>query len=129
MKKIILSVVAIISLSACGKETIREVLVTTPPTEAPATTEAPTENKYDNYLITVYDNSAQARSWSDADLLQFGTVVCESFDNGATLDSVLNTMSNYSSGKYDDELFAAVVAAAVMHLCPEWQAYVSAQLS
>jgi len=74
-------------------------------------------------------SALEARSWDEADLLEFGTVVCESFDNGATLDTVLTTMSNYSSGKYDDELFAAVIAAAVMHLCPEWQAYVSAQLS
>ncbi len=125
MKKIILSALAILSLSACGKETVREVLVTTPPTEAPAVE----VNKYDQYLEVLYNESAQARSWDEADLLEFGTVVCESFDNGATLDTVLTTMSNYSSGKYDDELFAAVIAAAVMHLCPEWQAYVSAQLS
>jgi hypothetical protein len=125
MKKIILSALAILSLSACGKETVREVLVTTPPTEAPAVE----VNKYDQYLEVLYNESAQARSWDEADLLEFGTVVCESFDNGATLDTVLTTMSNYSSGKYDDELFAAVIAAAVMHLCPEWQAYVSSQLS
>ena len=125
MKKIILSALVVLSLSACGKETVREVLVTTPPTEAPAVE----VNKYDQYLEVLYNESAQARSWDEADLLEFGTVVCESFDNGATLDSVLTTMSNYSSGKYDDELFAAVIAAAVMHLCPEWQAYVSAQLS
>jgi hypothetical protein len=125
MKKIILSALVVLSLSACGKETVREVLVTTPPTEAPAVE----VNKYDQYLEVLYNESAQARSWDEADLLEFGTVVCESFDNGATLDTVLTTMSNYSSGKYDDELFAAVIAAAVMHLCPEWQAYVSAQLS
>ena len=125
MKKIILSALVVLSLSACGKETVREVLVTTPPTEAPAVE----VNKYDQYLEVLYNESAQARSWDEADLLEFGTVVCESFDNGATLDTVLTTMSNYSSGKYDDELFAAVIAAAVMHLCPEWQAYVGAQLS
>jgi hypothetical protein len=125
MKKIILSALVVLSLSACGKETVREVLVTTPPTEAPAVE----VNKYDQYLEVLYNESAQARSWDEADLLEFGTVVCESFDNGATLDTVLTTMSNYSSGKYDDELFAAVIAAAVMHLCPEWQAYVSSQLS
>ena len=125
MKKIILSALVVLSLSACGKETVREVLVTTPPTEAPAVE----VNKYDQYLEVLYNESAQARSWDEADLLEFGTVVCESFDNGATLDTVLTTMSNYSSGIYDDELFAAVIAAAVMHLCPEWQAYVSAQLS
>ena len=128
MKKIILSALAVLSLTACGKETIREVLVTTPePPPTPITTED--MNKYDNYLITVTENAAQAREWDEADLLEFGTVVCESFDNGATLDTVLNTMSDYSSGKYDDELFAAVIGSAVMHLCPEWQAYVTAQLS
>ena len=125
MKKIILSALVVLSLYACGKETVREVLVTTPPTEAPAVE----VNKYDQYLEVLYNESAQARSWDEADLLEFGTVVCESFDNGATLDTVLTTMFNYSSGKYDDELFAAVIAAAVMHLCPEWQAYVSSQLS
>ena len=37
MKKLMLIAFAAISLAACGKETIREVLVTTPPTEAPQT--------------------------------------------------------------------------------------------
>jgi hypothetical protein len=35
MKKVILTALAVLSLTACGKETVREVLVTTPPTEAP----------------------------------------------------------------------------------------------
>jgi hypothetical protein len=128
MKKVILTAMAVLSLAACGKETIREVLVTTPPTEAPATT-APASNKYDDYLVTLYDNSAQARSWSDSDLLEFGTIVCGSFDAGATLDTVLNTMSKYSTGKYDDEFYAAVIASAVMHLCPEWYNYVNSVTS
>lgn len=128
MKKLIFTAFAVISLAACGKETIREVLVTTPPTEAPQTS-VPVANKYDNYLTALYDNSAQARTWDESDLLELGTLVCQTFDNGGTLDMVLNIFSQNSSGRYDDELFSAVIAASVIHLCPEWTNYVSAQLS
>ena len=128
MKKVILTAFAVLSLAACGKETIREVLVTTPPTEAPQTSIEAT-NKYDNYLAALYDHSAQARTWDENDLLELGTLVCQTFDNGGTLDMVLNIFSQNSSGRYDDELFSAIIAASVIHLCPEWTNYVSAQLS
>jgi hypothetical protein len=128
MKKIIFTALAVLSLAACGRTTVKEVLVTTPePTPTPITAED--MNKFDSYLNFLYDNSAQARSWSEDDLLKFGTVVCESFDNGASLDTVVTTMSNYSTGKYDTELFAAVISGAVTNLCPEWKSYVAAASS
>lgn len=129
MKKHLLAVCAsALILSACGKETIvKEVLVTTPPVEV---TEAPETdvNKFDAYLELLYSNSAQARNWDDADLLELGTIVCETFDDGGTLDQVLTVFSNNSTGKYDDELYSAVVAGAVMFLCPEWADYVQSQI-
>lgn len=124
MKKVILAALAVVSLTACGKETVREVLVTTPPTEAPA----PEVNKYDAYLNGLYDNSAQARTWTEDQLLKFGTLVCDAFASGNTLAKVIATLQPYSSGSYDDELFAAIIAGSVTHLCPEYQSYVSAQL-
>lgn len=128
MKKIILSAMAIVALAGCGKTTVKEVLVTTPePAPTPITAED--MNKFDSYLNALYDNSAQARSWSEDDLLHLGTLVCQTFDNGGTLDMVLNIFSQNSSGRYDDELFSAIIAASVVHLCPEWTDYVSAQLS
>ena len=69
MKKVILTALAVLSLTACGKETVREVLVTTPPTEAPAVE----VNKYDAYLADLYDFSGQARSWSEDDLIKLAT--------------------------------------------------------
>jgi PBP1b-binding outer membrane lipoprotein LpoB len=129
MKKHLLAVCAsALILSACGKETIvKEVLVTTPPVEV---TEAPETdvNKFDAYLELLYSNSAQARNWDEADLLELGTIVCETFDDGGTLDQVLTVFSNNSTGKYDDELYSAVVAGAVMFLCPEWADYVQSQI-
>lgn len=128
MKKLIITTIAAVSiLSACGqKETIREVLVTAPPsTDAPA----PEMNKYDQYLQAVYDNSAQARAWDESDLLELGTTVCEVFDSGGTIDGVINVFSQNSTGKYDDELYSAVIASSVLFLCPEWAAYVQSQLN
>lgn len=120
-------ILAIIALAGCGKETvIKEVLVTTPTTEAPV---APEANKYDSYLVALYENSAQARTWSESDLLELGTIVCQTFDDGGTLDGVITIFSQYSNGKYDDELFSAVIAGSVTFLCPEWADYVASQLS
>jgi len=124
MKKVILTALAVLSLTACGKETIREVLVTTPPTEAPAVE----VNKYDAYLADLYDFSGQARSWSEDDLIKLATLICDSFDAGESLNGVIATLQPYSSGSYDDELFAGVITGAVNHICPEYKSYVQAQL-
>ena len=128
MKKRIIAVFLLTALTAgCGqKETIREVLVTTPPaTEAPA----PELNKYDAYLEMLYNESAQARTWLESDLLELGTTVCEVFDQGGTIDGVINIFTQNSTGKYDDELYSAVIAGSVIYLCPEWADYVQSQLN
>lgn len=126
-KTLVICSLLVPTLFGCGgKETIREVLVTSPPaTEAPA----PELNKYDQYLQALYDNSAQARTWDESDLLELGTIVCETFDNGGTIDGVINIFSQNSSGKYDDELFSAVIAGSVLFLCPEWASYVQQSLN
>lgn len=117
-----------IILAGCGKETVREVLVTAPPV---AVTEAPETdiNKFDAYLEMLYNESAQARTWLESDLLELGTTVCEVFDQGGTIDGVINIFTKNSTGKYDDELYSAVIAGAVIYLCPEWADYVQSQLN
>lgn len=126
MKKHLLVICAsALVLSACGKETIREVLVTTPPTEAPAVE----LSKYDQYLEMLYNESAQARTWLESDLLELGTTVCQVFDDGGTIDGVISIFTKNSTGKYDDELYSAVIAGSVIYLCPEWADYVQSQLN
>jgi hypothetical protein len=123
----IATIVAGLVLAGCGqKEIIREVLVTTPPTEAPV---APEANKFDQYLDMLYDESAQARSWTEADLLELGTTVCQVFDQGGTIDGLIAVFNENSTGNYDDELYSAVIAGAVIFLCPEWANYVKEQLN
>lgn len=125
--KLIATSLAVIAFAGCGqKEVIREVLVTTPPaTEAPA----PEASKYDQYLEFLYVEAAQARSWTESDLLELGTTVCEVFDLGGTVDRLIATFNSSSNGKYDDDLYAAVIAGSVLYLCPEHQATVQAQLN
>lgn len=77
----------------------------------------------------LYNESAQARSWTEADLLELGTTVCEVFDQGGTIDGLIEVFNENSSGNYDDELYSAVIAGSVIFLCPEWADYVKEQLS
>ena len=126
-RPIIAAALATVFLVGCGqKEVIREVLVTTPPaTEAPA----PELNKYDAYLEMLYNESAQARTWLESDLLELGTTVCEVFDQGGTIEGVINIFTKNYTGKYDDDLYSAVIAGSVIYLCPEWADYVQSQLN
>ena len=125
MKKVILTAIAVLSLTACGKETVREVLVTTPPTEAPAVE----LSKFDQYLEFLYVEAAQSRSWSEDQLLELGTTVCQVFDQGGTVQGLITIFNNNSTGKYDDEFYASIIAGSVLYLCPEYQTLVQAQLS
>ena len=125
MKKVILTALAVLSLTACGKETVREVLVTTPPTEAPVVE----LSKFDQYLEFLYVEAAQSRSWTESDLLELGTTVCQVFELGGTVDRLIEVFNSTSTGKYDDDLYAAVIAGSVLYLCPEYAAFVQAQLS
>ena len=124
MKKIMLVTFAVLSLAACGKETVREVLVTTPPTEAPVVE----LSKFDQYLEFLYLEAAQSRSWTESDLLELGTTVCQVFEQGGTVDRLIQIFNENSTGKYDDDLYAAVIAGSVLYLCPEYTAVVQAQL-
>jgi hypothetical protein len=125
MKKVILTALAVLSLTACGKETVREVLVTTPPTEAPVVQ----LSKFDQYLEFLYVEAAQSRSWSEDQLLELGTTVCQVFDQGGTVQGLITIFNNNSTGKYDDEFYASIIAGSVLYLCPEYQTLVQAQLS
>lgn len=131
MKKIALfAVCSIALLSSCGgKETIiKEVLVTTPPTQATDAPSQPAVNKYDEYLSDLRGYSGQANSWNDSDLIELGHLVCEALDTGNTLDDIVGIFSSNSSGSYDDELFAGTIMSAVVNICPEHQSYVESQL-
>ena len=90
-------------------------VVTNPPITA-----APVTNKYDDYMNHVLNNSGQANSWSKADVIEFGDLVCQALDNGNSVRSVVNLLNNYAKTTSDAEFFASVMIGSIKFLCPEY---------
>lgn len=145
MKKSILAtaVVGTLALTACGKETVYVTQTEAPTTEAPvtlppvtSTAPAPTRPpaSYDNtqtngqYDQAGFMSAVQVGAptvyilMPDADILNMGLLICETFDSGATLDEVtqmmVSAMMDSGSMGFMEEL-AAVQASAMLYLCPE----------
>ena len=95
-------------------------------TPAPVATNAPAPqpspgNKYDDYMDYVLNNSGQANTWSKADVIEFGDLVCQALDKGNTIRSVVNLLNGYAKTGSDVEFFASVMIGSFRHLCPEYQ--------
>jgi hypothetical protein len=95
----------------------------TTPAPAPVITlpSAPAVNKYDNYYNHVINNSGKANTWTKADVIEYGDLVCQSLDNGSSINQVVSVISNASSSTSDAELGASVVFGAITYLCDEYK--------
>ena len=100
---------------------------------APVTTDAPAQtnppytvpvtqavNKYDQYMDHVLNNSGQANTWSKADVIEFGDLVCQALDNGNSVRSVASLLNGYAKTTSDVEFFASVMFGSIKFLCPEY---------
>jgi hypothetical protein len=96
-------------------------VITSPP--------APAVNKYDAYYSHVMNNSGQANTWSKADVIEYGDLVCQSLDNGSSIARVVSVISNASSSTSDAELGASVVFGAITYLCDEYKLDLNAYLA
>jgi hypothetical protein len=127
----LVSVLAFVILAAIGstrssdKVTTDSVTVDTNPPAAPA----PTNNKYDDYMDHVLNNSGKANSWSKSDIIEFGDLVCQALDEGNSIRAVVNLLNGYASTTSDVEFFAAVMTGAVINICPEYKPAMSAYLN
>jgi hypothetical protein len=89
--------------------------VTNPPYTPPA------ENKYDQYMDHVLNNSGQANTWSKADVIEFGDLVCGALDKGNSISSVVNLLQSYAKSNSDIEFFASVAFGSITYICPEYK--------
>ena len=87
-------------------------IVTNPP--------APAKNKYDSYIDYVLNNSGQANTWSKADIIEFGDLVCQALDEGNSIRSVVNLLNGYANTTSDVELFASIMVGSITHICSEY---------
>ena len=103
-----------------GDNTSSPVATATPVATEPPITAAPV-NKYDQYMDHVYNNSGQANTWTKAQLIEFGDLVCGALDNGTTIPQVVNLLEGYAKTSSDVELFASVVYGSITYICPEYK--------
>lgn len=87
-------------------------IVTNPP--------APVKSKYDRYIDHVLNESGQANTWTNANLIEFGDLVCQSLNNGSSIREVVNILSRNVKNDSDIVFFAAVVRGAIENICPEY---------
>ena len=98
-------------------------VITNPPYTPPA------QNKYDQYMDHVLNNSGQANTWSKADVIEFGDLVCGALDKGNSISSVVNLLQGYAKSDSDIEFFASVAFGAITYICPEYKSDLDVYLS
>ena len=81
-----------------------------------------------DYLDFVYANApGGAYSRSDSQLVAFGQTVCDSIDDGMTIDEFLYQAEQAMAGQYVDNdttmLIAAMTRGAITHICPQHSAW------
>lgn len=139
MNKKLATITGAVLLTACGGKTVYVTQTEAPTTVAPTTTSAPAPTRppssYDNtqtqtgqYDQAGFMSAVQAGAptvyilMPDADILNMGLLICETFDSGATLDEVtqmmVSAMMDSGSMGFMEEI-AAVQASAMLYLCPE----------
>lgn len=92
------------------------------------TTPAPVENKYDLYYEHVLNNSGQANSMSKSDVIEFGDLVCQTLDEGYSIERVVRVLAEASTSTSDQELSASVMYGAITYLCSEYKSALAAYL-
>lgn len=123
---ILLIVLIIPGDKSSSPNTTSAPVVTNPPyTIAPT----PSKNKYDEYMDHVLNNSGQANTWSKADVIEFGDLVCQALDKGNSIRSVVSLLNQYAKTDSDVEFFASVAFGAINYICPEYKSDLNAYLN
>lgn len=123
-------IILIIAIAVPGDKSSSPVSTNAPApvvTNPPIT--APPANKYDQYMDHVLNNSGQANTWSKADVIEFGDLVCQALDNGNSVRQVVNLLEGYAKTNSDVEFFASVAFGAITYICPEYTTALDAYLN
>lgn len=125
MKKTMSAIILSVGLVSCGTKTIVK--------EVPQSTNAPVvtsgANKYEQYVDFVKANSGQAYSYTDAQLIETGDLVCAALDSGKSIPTITQILEDTARNQSDIELFASVMYSAIQYICPEYKAALSSHLN
>lgn len=122
MKNILAAVLlgTALSLTACGGSddpAPRETVYVQPDGGTNGGGQSSVEQEF-LYDISLY-NTPELEAQSDADLIELGQVICDAFDEGASLRDIVRVGMAGGDGLSQDSL-VTVAAAAVVNFCPEF---------
>lgn len=124
MKKIFVAVLVgtALSVSACGgsgEPTPREtVYVESSPSEnnSSQNNSSSVEEEF-LYDISLY-STPELRAQPDAELIRLGEIICQAFDEGASLAQIVEA-GNANGAGMSEQGIITVAASAVVNFCPE----------
>ena len=120
MKKIVLGLTVAALLTGCGTATSPSSEPTDTYTDYAASDT--TTSPEDEFLYDVHSvHNSRVDSKDDAWLIESGYTVCETLAAGYTVLDIAAMMSEAGLDSAGNEGVAALVAAAVVNLCPEYQ--------
>ena len=116
MKRLLITLGLLGTLTACGTKTVYvEATTTAPPTTQPSTTEydrfSPDENAFLSFIYyqvgTLYGTEREA--------LELGYDVCATLRSGASMYDMEDAVAT----SLEPELIAAIIISAIFNLCPD----------
>jgi hypothetical protein len=121
IKYLVVPVVAVLALTACGSSSSPAPTVTV--TEQAQPIVPPTTNSIeDTFLSDVHAlNDPIFEANSDSDIVTLGNTICSTLDSGATIIDILTYL--ITNGDYtQDEAYAIgeIIAVSIVDLCPKY---------
>ena len=133
-RKLLLVLGLPLALVACGSKTyyVTNTEVPNSPettvkvvktTDAPIATPAPsTWTEEDEFIFDINESYGGDPGVSDAEMIEAGYLTCTTLRGGASGYEIVEVLSSSAGGDPDiEEFLSAVIASAVINLCPEQQ--------
>jgi len=138
MKRIIPIIIGTLALVGCGSKTYyvtstdapTTTVKVTKTTDAPIATSPPSDTyappvtwtDEDEFIADIENGYDRPIFLDDADMIETGYVTCNALQNDSSAYDVLDAITSSAQGDLDiEELFATIVASAVVNFCPEQQ--------
>ena len=117
---------AALALTACSTgspnaavETVYVTQEAAPPDDRITYDDTTIEAEYLSDLAGV--NNSIINRQSDADLIDMGYTICETLDAGYTVDDIIEVFASDYPSDNEIDAYSALMAAALVNLCPEYQ--------
>lgn len=112
----------LVGCSSADTEATPQEVETVYVTPEPAFDDTPIIRDEDEFLYDVRSTgSAIIARQSDSELIDMGYTVCDALDQGYTVSDVVEVLAYNLPSTSEAEAYSALIAAALVNLCPQYQ--------